>query len=174
MDPGEARSALARRYLHVLGPTTAASFARWPGLPARSAETVFAALRPSLVPVSTPIGAAWILAPDEAPFRSDPQPRAVVRLLPSGDAYFLLQGSDRELLVADPDRRAQLWTPRVWPGALLVDGEIAGTWRRAGRRVRVQAWRDLSATERERIAEEVTTLPLPDPDPRPPTVEFVA
>ena len=25
----------------------------------------------------------------------------------------------------------RLWTPRVWPGALLVEGEIRGTWRRA-------------------------------------------
>ena len=24
-----------------------------------------------------------------------------------------------------------LWTPRVWPGALLVEGEVVGTWRRA-------------------------------------------
>ena len=170
MDPGEARSELARRYLHVFGPTTAASFARWSGLPASRADAVFAALQPSLVPVGTPIGGGWILASDEASFRSDPQPEAAVRLLPSGDAYFLSQGPDRELLVTDPDQRAQLWTPRVWPGALLLDGEIAGTWRRAGPRVRVQAWRDLSSAERERIADEVTTLPLPDPGP--PTVEL--
>lgn len=170
--PGEARLELARRYLHVLGPTTAASFARWSGLSASSSEAVFSALRSSLVPVSTPLGDAWILASDEASFRAEVRPRGVVRLLPSGDAYFLLQGPDRELLVPDPSHRAELWTPRVWPGALLVDGEVAGTWRRAGRRVRVQAWWDLSAVDRERIAEEVMALPLPEPSPA--IIELIA
>jgi hypothetical protein len=172
MDPGDARLELGRRYLHVFAPTTAASFARWSGLSASSSEAVFSALRSSLVPVSTPIGGAWALASDEASLRSEARPEAAVRFLPSGDAYFLLQGSERELLVPDTDRRVQLWTPRVWPGALLLDGEVAGTWRRAGRRIRVQAWRELSAAERERIAEEVTTLPLPEPSPA--TVELTA
>jgi hypothetical protein len=172
MDPGEARSELARRYIHVFGPTTAAAFARWSGLSASTSEAVFSTLRSSLIPVSTPIGDAWVFAPDEESFRSEARPRPAVRLLPSGDAYFLLHGSDRELLVPDPDHRAQLWTPRVWPGALLVDGEVAGTWRRAGPRVRVQAWWDLSAADRERVAEEVTSLPLPEPSPA--TVELIA
>jgi hypothetical protein len=170
MDPAEARLELARRYLHVLGPTTAASFARWSGLPASCSEAVFSGLRSSLVAVSTPIGDAWILASDEASLRSEARPETLVRLLPGGDAYWLLKGSERELLVPDPDHRAQLWTPRVWPGALLVDGEVAGTWRRSGCRVRVQAWRDFSAEERDRIAEEVTSLPLPEPSPA--TVEL--
>ena len=26
----------------------------------------------------------------------------------------------------------RLWTPRVWPGAVVVAGEVVGTWRRAG------------------------------------------
>ncbi len=170
VDPGEARLELARRYLHVFGPTTAASFASWSGLSASSSEAVFSRLRPSLVPVRTPIGPAWVLASDEASFRSRARPEAAVRLLPSGDPYFLLQGPDRELLVANPDQRAQLWTPRVWPGALLLDGEVAGTWRRSGRRVRIEAWRDLSGAERDRIAAEVTSLPLPEPSPA--TVEI--
>ena len=37
------------------------------------------------------------------------------RLLPSGDTYFLLQGTDRELLVRDAARRAELWTPACGP-----------------------------------------------------------
>ena len=70
----------------------------------------------------TPVGEAWILARDEAAFRAAPGPAAPARLLPSGDAYFLLYGADRELLVPDAGRRGELWTPRVWPGALLVGG----------------------------------------------------
>lgn len=103
IDPGEARSELTRRYLHVFAPTTAACFARWSGLPAIRVEAVFSALRPSLVRVGTPIGVAWILASDEESFRSEARPRAAIRLLPSGDAYFLLHDAERELLVSDPD-----------------------------------------------------------------------
>jgi hypothetical protein len=127
MDPGEARLELARRFLHVLAPTTAASFARWSGLSASSSLAVFSTLRSSLVPLRTPIGDAWALASDEAPLPFEIRLQAAVRLLPSGEAYLLLNGSERELLVPEPDQRAQLWTPRVWPGALLLDGEVAGT-----------------------------------------------
>jgi hypothetical protein len=84
-----------------------------------------------------------------------------VRLLPSGDALFLLQGRDRELLVPDDGLRDRLWTSRVWPGALLVDGEIAGTWRRSTSRLTIGPWRGLTAGERAAAEEEAASLPLP-------------
>ena len=84
-----------------------------------------------------------------------------MRLLPSGDAYLLLQGTDRDLLVPDADRRRALWTPRVWPGGILVEGEIAGTWRRAGAVMTVQPWRALSRAERDAVTAEAESLPLP-------------
>jgi hypothetical protein len=65
------------------------------------------------------------------------------------------------LLVGDARRRGRLWTSRVWPGALLVDGEIAGTWRRAGPCVTVEPWRRLSGAERTAVEAEVAALPLP-------------
>jgi hypothetical protein len=111
--------------------------------------------------VRTPIGEASILARDEAVFRKAEAPAAAARLLPSGDAYLLLQGTDRELVVPDKDRRAALWTPRVWPGGLLVGGEVAGTWRRADTAMTVQPWRRLSSAERDAVAAEVQALPIP-------------
>ena len=93
--------------------------------------------------------------------RADPRPGAAARLLPSGDAYFLLQGGDRPLLVPDAARRGELWTPRVWPGALLVDGEVRGTWRRAQDTVTIQTWERLSPATRDAIEQEVMGLPLP-------------
>jgi len=113
----------------------------------------------SLTPVRTPVGDAWILTRDEQAFRAPPGPEAPARLLPSGDAYFL--GSDRELLVPDAGRRRQLWTPRVWPGALLVEGELVGTWRRAQATVTVQRWRRLSRSARDAVEAEAASLPLP-------------
>jgi len=157
----EARLALARRYLHVFGPTTPQSFAVWAGIGPAAGLAAFDALRRSLTAVRTPIGDAWILTRDEPALRAGAGSPAGTRLLPSGDAYFLLQGADRELLVPDPRRRGELWTPRVWPGAVLVDGEVAGTWRRAHAALTVRPWRRLSRTERSRVEAEASSLPLP-------------
>jgi hypothetical protein len=161
VDPAEARLELARRYLHVFGPATPAAFARWAGIGPREGASAFEALRSSVAPVQTPIGDAWILSRDEPAFRAADGPVAPARLLPSGDAYFLLQGADRELLVPDASCRAELWTTRVWPGALLVEGEVAGTWRRADATMTVQTWRKLSRAARAAVEDEASALPLP-------------
>jgi len=115
VDSGDARLELARRYLHIYDPATPESFGRWAGLGMRQAVPAFQALRGSLTTVRTPIGEASILTRDEAVFRKAPAPAAPARLLPSGDAYLLLQGTDRELLVPDADRRAALWTRASGP-----------------------------------------------------------
>ena len=161
VDPAEARLELARRYLHVYGPTTPEAFGTWSGLGAKPAAQVFGALAPALTPVTTPAGEAWILAADEPVARAESGPVALVRLLPSGDAFYLLQGRDRDLLVPDPGRRDTLWTSRVWPGAVLVAGEVAGTWRRADNVVAVRPWRTLAPAEREAVIAEAEALPLP-------------
>jgi hypothetical protein len=165
MAATEARDELARRFLHVLGPGTSASFSNWAGVRSGRAARIFEELEPELLAVRTGAGAGWILAADEASFRAGSEGRPGVRLLPSGDAYWLCWGSDRELLVPDARRRAQLWTPRVWPGALLVGGEIVGTWRRADADLSVAPWRELTADERTAIEAEAVRLPLALPAP---------
>lgn len=160
-DPIEARLELVRRYLHVMGPGSPTSFSKWAGVrPPRSAAA-FEALADELIRVRTPIGDSWILAEDEASFQADPGPTAPARLLPSGDTYTLLQGADRELLVPEPGHRAALWTPRVWPGSVLVEGEIAGTWRRDHATVTVEAWSELAPPAREIVEAEAASMPLP-------------
>jgi Winged helix DNA-binding domain len=161
VDPGAARLELARRYLHVYGPTTPEAFGQWSGIGSRYGAAAFAALGASLTPVQTPAGDAWILAADEPALRAASGPAAPARLLPSGDAYILLWGTDRGLLVPDAERRRALWTPRVWPGGLLIEGEIAGTWRRAEAVLTVQPWRRLSGQERDAVAAEAQSLPIP-------------
>jgi Winged helix DNA-binding domain len=162
VDPRDARLELARRYLHVFGPATPDGFAQWAGIRPRAAgRAAFDALVGSLTPVRTPVADAWILTADEPTFRDPGRPTASARLLPSGDAYFLLQGADRELLVADPNHRRALWTPRVWPGALIVAGEIVGTWRRAQADVTVESWRRLSPVERDAVEAEAGSMRLP-------------
>jgi hypothetical protein len=162
IDPSEARLELARRYLHVFGPTTPASFAEWAGIRPDRAAAAFDALASALVPVRTPIGDAWILAGDEPTLGAPAAlPQDTARLLPSGDTYTLLWGADRELLVPDADRRRTLWTSRVWPGSILVAGELAGTWQRAGAKITLRPWRRLSTSERAAVEAEAASLPLP-------------
>ena len=161
VEPVEARRELARRYLRVFGPATAERFARWAGISRRSGSAAFDSLEGSLLAVRTPLGDEWLLAEDEPLMREPATDPAPARLLPSGDAYFLLDGAERELLVPRADQRELLWTPRVWPGALLVDGEIRGTWRRAKHAMQIEAWARLSRTARDAVEAEAASLPLP-------------
>jgi hypothetical protein len=163
IDPEDACRELARRYLHVFGPTTAEGFARWAGISRGAGAAAFASLEGSLLPIRSPLGDEWLLADDEPAMRAAETDAAAApaRLLPSGDAYFLLDGAERTLLVPRADRRALLWTPRVWPGALLVEGEIRGTWRRAQHIVKIDEWTRLSRARREAVEAEARTLPLP-------------
>jgi hypothetical protein len=164
IDPGDARQELARRYLHVFGPTTAESFSRWAGISRRSGAEAFGSVEASLLPVRSPLGDEWLLAEDEPEMRAANTVDAPARLLPSGDAYFLLDGAERDLLVPRKDQQRRLWTARVWPGALLVEGEIRGIWRRAQHTVRIETWARLSRGARDAVEAEVKTLPLPGLD----------
>jgi hypothetical protein len=156
----KARAELARRYLHVYGPSTAAAFGKWAGIGAKEAATTLHDLADELIAVND----AHLLASDEDAIRAKPTPPAPARLLPSGDSYWLhTTAHERALLVPNEKQRNELWTPRVWPGALLVDGEIVGTWRRAKRVLTIDTWKKLSPAARDAVVAEADTLPLPDP-----------
>jgi hypothetical protein len=161
IDPPIARAELARRYLHVFGPGTPLAFAKWAGVNDRLAAAAFDALWDELLVVRTPVGEAWVLASDEEGLRAQPRSVAPARLLPSGDAYYLFWGADRELLVPDSAHRAELWTSRVWPGAVLLAGEVVGTWRRAQDTVSMHLWKGLQRAERDALEAEAVGLPIP-------------
>jgi len=160
IEPRAARRELARRYLHVFGPGTTASFATWAGVKAKEAKAAWDGL--DLIPVRTPLDDEWILASDERLAREPIATSTAVRLLPSGDAYWLAyDAARRAFLVPGARERATLWTPRVWPGALLVAGELAGTWRRQKMDVSLEPWRRLTKAEREAVDAEIASLPIP-------------
>ena len=162
LEPPEATRELARRFLRVFGPATSRGFAAWAGIRVRKAADVFDELAAELIPMRAPTGHAWLLGRDETVLRESPGPAAAARLLPSGDAYTLgITGEERALLVPDAGRRRELWTPRVWPGALLLAGEVVGTWRRAQEKVTIQTWKRLTRAARAAVLEEAESLPLP-------------
>ncbi len=144
VDPRHARLELGRRYLHIFGPASSAAFAKWAGIRRAEGRAAFQSLAAELTPVRTPIGDAWILAADESVFHMQSNPTST-RLLPSGDAYYLLWGADRELLVPEAKQRSALWTTRVWPGALLLQGEIIGVWHRSSASISTNPRRTLSS-----------------------------
>ena len=166
-NAAEARRELVRRHLHTVGPTTPESFAEWAGVAARHARTTFDELRDELTDVRTPMGEAVILNDDEEVFRSPDSTPAPARLLPSGDPYLLLWGADRELLVANGAHRDELWPSWVWPGAVMVDGDLVGTWRRSAAVVTISTWRRLPRAARHAVEAEVCSFPLPDIDDEP-------
>ena len=163
IEPADATVELCRRFLHVFGPGTAAGFANWAGIGVKTAARALADLGTSALPVRAPYGDAWILAADEPTVRDAPAPGAPCRLLPSGDTYTLgVTPEERALLVPDAVQRGELWTPRVWPGAVLVDGKVVGTWRRDQGRLTVSAWQRLTRAARDAVVAEAESLPLPD------------
>lgn len=119
---------LVRAYLTLLGPATPVQAAGY--LEARRAD-VEQAWPDDLVEVQVDgVGRAsskaWL--PPEAvdALESPPEPD-LVRLLGAFDPY--LQARDRDLIVPDTSVHKAMWPVLGRPGAVFVDGEVAGTWR---------------------------------------------
>ena len=146
------RHDVVRGYLHLLGPATPQYVAQFLDAPVADVKRRWPA---DAVEVQVDGSRAWALEQDLPSLQA--APATTTRLLGPYDLY--LQGRDRELLVPDVARRKDLWRVLGRPGAVLVDGEVAGTWRpraSAGRlRVQVQAWRPL---DRGAVEEQAARL----------------
>jgi hypothetical protein len=117
-------AAIARRYLAAFGPASVADMQAWSGV-TRLGET-FERLRPELIPFRDEAGRELFDLPD-AP-RPDPSTCAPVRFLADFD-NLLLSHVDRTRFGPDPDRKAIAYQQvGPLPGALLVDGFVAGRW----------------------------------------------
>jgi len=167
-SPEPARLELARRFLRSVGPSTPKEFAWWTGGCAASfgsatrgelsdAQQTFRSLEKELAEVELEGRKRWVLRTD-LPTLERAVPVETVRLLPPGDPY--LASADRALLVPLTRFRSELWPKSVWPGALMVNGEIVGTWRRQVGRVTVRAWRPLESDVGEAVEEEVSSMPI--------------
>jgi hypothetical protein len=158
-DRAALRSELLRRYLRCFGPSTPRDFADWVGIGTAEAQQDWDQIAERLVEVDVDGRRAWLHANDLGSFESPPQPVGV-RFLPPYDAY--LDQRDRLTLVPDKTRHRQVWGVLGNPGGLLVDGELAGTWRaqKKGKRlaITVTAFVPLSPGARAEIQAEAAPL----------------
>ncbi len=120
---------LIRGYLRLLGPATPKHVADFLDAPV---QEVKARWPRDAVEVTVGGQKRWALGD------LDPDPVTVTRLLGPYDLF--VQAKDRALLVEEPARVKALWPVLGRPGAVLVDGEIAGTWRprKTGAKLRLQ------------------------------------
>ncbi|WP_447005693.1 DNA glycosylase AlkZ-like family protein [Saccharothrix isguenensis] len=118
-DASRGFDALISDYLRLHGPAGPSEVANYFGAPVRDVKDAWP---DDLVALST---RAWLPADRIEAFEHPPQPE-VVRLLPPLDPY--LNARDRDLLVPDKAHQKQVWRILGRRGALLVDGEVLGTW----------------------------------------------
>jgi hypothetical protein len=129
-DPAAA-SRVLERYLRLNGPATQGDAAGFAG----TAKSVFKQTWPAdLVEVRVDGRRAFLPADRVAALENPPSP-SLVRLLPPWDPF--TQARDKSVLVPDKAYAKEVWKILGSPGALLVGGELLGTWRAkaAGKRL---------------------------------------
>jgi hypothetical protein len=142
---------LVLRYLAAFGPASAADVQTWSGL-SRLGEVLE---RLNVMRVKTEGGQTLYDIPD-AP-RPDPDIPAPVRLVAPFD-NILLSHANRTRVISD-EHRKRLFSGKngVFPGTVLVDGFVAGTWELVGKgestSLRVQPYAALE----DEVLEEVTS-----------------
>jgi hypothetical protein len=145
---------LVRRYLGAFGPASRRDLASWSGLSLPVLAPAIERLR--LRRFRDERGEELIDLP-RAPL-PDPETPAPVRFLPTWDATLLAHARRTQIL---PER----YRPRVFNtktpqsvSTFLVDGHVAGTWRRDGGRVELEAFERLPREARHELEDEAERL----------------
>ncbi|MEU1242988.1 winged helix DNA-binding domain-containing protein [Micromonospora parva] len=146
---------LIRAYLRLLGPATPKQVADYLDAPLKDVK---ARWPDDVIEVTVGGEVRSLLAVDEEALGS--ADGTGTRLLGPYDLF--LQAKDRATLVPDSAHAKQLWPVLGRPGAVLVDGELVGTWRprKSGKTftVAVQPWRRLSDATRKAVTGQAERL----------------
>ncbi|MGY1690268.1 winged helix DNA-binding domain-containing protein [Geodermatophilus sp. SYSU D01105] len=147
---------VVRACLRLLGPTTPKLVAGYLDAPVKDVQGRWPQ---DAVEVSVDGERRWLPAEDADRLAAVPEATGT-RLLGPFDLF--LQARDRELLVPRADRAKALWPGLGRPGAVLVDGEVAGTWRprKSGSSltVAVELWRAPTSALREAVTAQAERL----------------
>ena len=158
VDVEACRLELARRYLRALAPSHSPHFASWAGIEPEEATGTWKALQDELVDVRVGGTTRQALAESAGSLFGDDETPDTTRLLAPGDPYLLAR--DREAAVPDELHRSQLWPQgNVPPGAFLVQGELAGTWRRRLHSFTITPWQLISAEDKNAVQADVRAMP---------------
>jgi hypothetical protein len=148
---------LVLRYLAAFGPASVADVQAWSGL-TRLGEIVDR-LRPRLKVFRDERGAELFDVPQAR--LPDPDTAVPARLIAPFD-NLVLGHANRTRILSDETRKRLFTVNGVFPGFLLVDGFVAGTWRLDRRKDRttlhLEPDRALSAGERDELAGEGLAL----------------
>ncbi len=135
-DPLATAVALVRRFLTAYGPSTPAHLDEWAGIGPAQAKRLWQMVQAELTEIHQGRRQTWLLTADLPLYLNPPEP-AAVRLLPAGDPF--LQMRDKATLLPVVEQQRRLWRTVGSPGAVLVQGEVIGTWRsrKLGQRLEV-------------------------------------
>ncbi|WP_062648935.1 winged helix DNA-binding domain-containing protein [Streptomyces maremycinicus] len=147
-EPAPTADSVVLRYLAAFGPASVKDMQTWAGL--TRLRDAFERLRPRLLTFRDEQGVELFDLPD-AP-RPDPRTPAPPRFLPEFD-NLLLSHADRTRVVP-----AEYWG-RSWQGnqaycTLLVDGFLAGLWKREQDTLVVEPFGTLTAAQRREVTAE--------------------
>jgi Winged helix DNA-binding domain len=154
LDEGEALEHLVRRYLGAFGPAPRTDIADWAGMRVGALSTALERMR--LRRFRDEDGRELLDLPRAPlPPADIPQP---VRFLPTWDATLLVHA--RRTGVLPEQHRERIFHVRNPQSerTFLVDGEVTGTWRYDGGRVRLDPFRRLGRDTRAELEEEAERL----------------
>lgn len=150
-DHDAALCELARRHVSGYGPSTAKDFAAWSGLPTEQAQQGYAGVADEFEPVQVDGEPALTVRGER------PAGEPVVRLVPNFDSY-LLGYHSRDLALPPA------FAKRIHPGggwlhpAVVVDGQVRGTWRLRQRALTVELFEPLDRAAGVGIDAEVADI----------------
>ena len=126
LDPGEALTEMARRYLRTYGPATKEDFARWWGSWQGVGKAAWAGLEKELVAVSIEGRRADMLGADVRRLAAQ-QATSSVQLLPAFDPYLMGHRTREHLFDKQYSPRVSRVAGWISP-VVLIDGRVEGTW----------------------------------------------
>jgi hypothetical protein len=153
LDPASTLDQLVLRYLAAFGPATVADLQAWSGL--TRLREVTGRLRPGLRVFRHENGSELLDLPGA--LRPDPDTPAPVRLTAEFD-NLVLSHADRSRIISDEHRKRLATVNGIFPGAVLVDGLVAGMWRltstRSASTLVIEMFGSASTADRDAIEAE--------------------
>jgi hypothetical protein len=161
----EAQRQLLIKYLRGYGPATQQDFSLWSGLMADDAKRAIANASPMIrqIEVEGTKGQFWILKEDMKALDSiDSVEPAPARLLPKFDSI-LLGHKDRSRIIKDQHRKLVFRSKAGDIAAtVLVDGQIAGTWKYTRKRrtlvVSVKPFAKIARDDKAEVKQQASEL----------------